>query len=100
MPKFRKKPVVIEARQWIDGNGFHLVDWIKSAGWSADLHRAEDSSHITIETLEGTMRADHGDWIIQGIQGEFYPCRSDIFEATYEAVGRDLPPAASGSTNG
>jgi len=83
--KFRKKPVVIEARQWIDGNGFMIVSWINSEGGEAELHRLEDPSHITIVTLEGTMRADHDDWIIKGIKGEFYACKPDIFAATYEA---------------
>lgn len=62
MPKFRKKPVVIEAEQW----------------WG--------HSPAAIETLEGTMYASPGDWIITGIKGERYPCKPDIFEATYEAV--------------
>jgi hypothetical protein len=85
--KFRKKPVVIEARQWLDGNGFQIVSWINTEGGSAELHSlSRPPSYISIETLEGAMRANHGDWIIKGVQGEFYPCKPDIFEATYEAV--------------
>lgn len=58
--KYRKKPVVIEAWQ--------------------------TNEAVVIETLEGTMRADPGDWIITGVKGEVYPCKPDIFEATYEPV--------------
>lgn len=80
--KFRKKPVVIEAV-------------LNSASLSpADLHAFVGSfngvrvegRNIIIETLEGTMRADEGDWIIKGVKGEFYPCKPDIFAATYEPV--------------
>lgn len=86
MPMFRKKPVVIEARQvptadawateaaalscWCDGSP--VVDALGPC--------------ILIDTLEGTMRADPGDWIIRGVKGEFYPCKPDIFAATYEAT--------------
>lgn len=62
MPKFRKKPVVIEAEQ-------HL-----------------GPEPLEIETLEGVMTARPGDWIITGVKGERYPCKPDIFQATYEAV--------------
>jgi hypothetical protein len=78
--KFRKKPVVIEAVQW---NGKNIEE-VKSffgldAEWSYD-----DLMPLEIYTLEGTMEAAVGDWIIKGIKGEFYPCKPDIFEATYE----------------
>ena len=86
MARFRKKPVEVEARQWTDGNGFQIVGWINGEGGSAKLHRSETPSYIEVDTLEGTMRADHDNWIIQGVKGEFYPCKPDIFEATYEAV--------------
>lgn len=80
MAKFRKKPVVIEAKQYDGRNGVELLAWIGgselSEGFTSDL--------IEIKTLEGTMRADKGDWIIKGIAGEFYPCKPDIFAATYE----------------
>lgn len=83
MPKFRKKPVVIDAVQW-DGlsetaNTFigerYTVDW-----WYA----SERSPNIIIPTLEGNRLAYIGDWIIKGVKGEFYPCKPDIFAATYE----------------
>lgn len=94
--KFRKKPVVIEAMQW-DGtaNGATpIIDWTLSHGSTAgyrcsDPERCserEDDHTIAIPTPEGTMSATAGDWIIRGVQGEFYPCKPDIFAATYEAV--------------
>ena len=83
MPKFRKKPVVIEARQWVGGNGFHLANWC-----GGHVVKALDPSQtkIVIPTLEGDIAASHDDWIIRGVQGEFYPCKPDIFDATYEQV--------------
>jgi hypothetical protein len=83
MPQYRKKPVVIEARQYTGTNGTQLL------GWVGGVELAEDftGDSIEIKTLEGTMRADKGDWIIQGVKGEFYPCKPDIFAATYEPAG-------------
>lgn len=85
MPKFTKKPVEIEARQFEtnndDGSNLtSLVEWIMSRGGDA-MH---DDTSLHINTLEGIMRADCRDWIIRGIKGEFYPCKPDIFEATYD----------------
>ena len=79
--KFRKKPVVIEAIQY-DGSTKSALDilaWIGRAG-------GQKLNVLSIETLEGTMEARVGDWIIKGIKGEFYPCKPDIFAATYEPV--------------
>lgn len=86
MPKFRKKPVVIEARQLNYANVSALALWCggKRAGRTID-----------IETLEGTHKACQGDWIIRGVKGEFYPCKPDIFEQTYEPV--DLPASFGGT---
>lgn len=87
MPKFRKKPVVIEAVQVTKGLG--LIEdppqWIKDVLISQVMTEASNSGWY-IKTLEGTMRADRGDWIIQGVKGEIYPCKPDIFAATYEPV--------------
>ncbi len=82
--KFRKKPVEIEARQLLDdlANHIGIVQWIKDGGHDAFISPV--GTHITICTLERNMTADLGDWIIRGVQGEFYPCKPDIFEATYE----------------
>ena len=82
----RKKPVVIEARQLVDDLRSHtqVANWINANGGTAEVPFAEPC--IFILTLEGRMRADIGDWIIKGVKGEFYPCKPDIFEATYEQV--------------
>lgn len=77
--QYRKKPVVIDAWQNSDEN--ELPAWVDSA----DVGR-EPGGVILINTLEGVMKAMPGDYIIKGIQGEIYPCKPDIFEATYEAV--------------
>jgi hypothetical protein len=85
--KFRKKPVVIEAYQW-DGfaeGAAPIINWILQNGGVARYHD-EPWSMMYIETLEGSMRADADDWIIKGVQGEFYPCKPDIFAATYEVA--------------
>lgn len=81
--KFRKKPVVVEAIQLIDdlNNHVSIVEWIRDNGGQA---RIPMESCIFIQTLEGEMRADLGDWVIRGIKGEFYPCKDDVFELTYE----------------
>ena len=83
MAKYRKKPVVIEARRL--GEDTHSQRSI--AIWVGSTARfPETEPCLYLETLEGIMRADVGDWIIKGVQGEFYPCKPDIFEATYEPV--------------
>ena len=81
MPKFRKKPVVVEAARWNSKNYF---DIIRLTG-RRDIRFFDDGSCI-IPTLEGDMIAKKGDYIIKGIKGEFYPCKPDIFNATYEVV--------------
>jgi len=87
--KFRKKPVVIEAHQW-DGsvpNAQLIVGWIQQGGAAASVSPGWHSvDRINIPTLEGTITAIAGDWIICGVKGEFYPCKPDIFAATYEEV--------------
>ncbi|WP_297478353.1 hypothetical protein [Ferrovum sp.] len=82
--KFRKKPVIIEARQLTNRNVVELVDWIDEAVDEWHASENEDYSYILIKTLEGNLKAKINDWIIQGVKGEFYPCKPDIFEATYE----------------
>lgn len=97
--KFRKKPMVIEARQlvgrnsdmdyiykWIEENTLGSFDpdtkIIPTSGVSID----PATGFILIATLEGVMTAKPGDWVIKGVQGEFYPCKPDIFAETYEPV--------------
>lgn len=90
MPKFRKKPVVIEAVQWHGANVQEILDFGMTGTqpiWGDDLKISKDASEVFILTAEGTMKASLNDWIIRGISGEFYPCKPDIFEATYDLEG-------------
>ncbi len=84
MGKFRKKPVVIEAVQW-DGN-LSTVEPLFAKSTATEIGQDFIGSDLIIPTLEGEMRAKVGDWIILGVAGELYPCRADIFDATYEAA--------------
>ena len=84
MQKFRKKPVVIEAIQFTDENKDIAFNFIR-CNCAADKDD-EGSPILKIQTLEGVMTATLGDWIIKGVNGEFYPCKPDIFEKTYESV--------------
>lgn len=97
--KFTKKPVTIEAMQW-DGTAegaTPIINWILDNDGNAYYSCLQDTSSFTcngkpekhvidIYTLEGVMEATRNDWIIRGIQGEFYPCKPDIFEETYDAA--------------
>lgn len=88
MKKFRKKPVSIEAVQW-DGSQEStdmILTWVRGAGHAAYRGVAGVDATLYISTLEGDMQANAYDWIIKGIAGEFYPCRPDIFAATYEEI--------------
>ena len=76
--KYRKKPVVIEAMQWDGKDPLELSDFVGDAMLIAP-------GAVMIRTLEGDLRVSRGDYIIKGVQGEFYPCKPDIFEKTYEA---------------
>lgn len=80
MGRYRKKPVVIEAWQFFDGE--QPQEWAKYV-INGKLRYTEEGT-LLIATLEGTMVAKSGDWIIRGVRGELYPCKPDIFEATYE----------------
>ena len=84
MPKFMKKPVVIDAEQFTDDNKDRVFNFI-TCNCCQDRDE-EGNPTIKIQTLEGIMTAQLGDWIIKGVKGEFYPCKPDIFTATYEAV--------------
>lgn len=82
MPQLRKKPVVISAIQWDGAN----VDEVLALTLTKGSVRRHGQHGLAIDTLEGTMTADRYDWIICGVKGELYPCKPDIFAATYEAV--------------
>lgn len=77
--RYRKKPVVIEAIRFTGANYEEIREFIGQNTPSSDLS-------IVIPTLEGNMVAQKGDYIIKGVQGEFYPCKPDIFAETYELV--------------
>jgi len=89
--KFRKKPVVIDAVQWNGSNLREIIDFTglhpSAQKWSWDEYgQVVKTDGLKIFTLEGKMNADIGDYIIKGVKGEFYPCKPDVFNATYEAV--------------
>ena len=108
MAKYRKKPNVIEATQWFkngDHPDDHTVDMTLKEGavvryyrsptisGDVDCHHCQKTMHVHgwIDTLEGGHTVCPGDWIITGVKGEHYPCKPDIFEATYEAVAKVDP---------
>ncbi|MDP3984434.1 MAG: hypothetical protein Q8Q52_05425 [Acidimicrobiia bacterium] len=86
--RYRKKPVVIEAVQWTGKNLTDMEQFLGGAGanWYRPSGAALARGEIFIRTLEGEHTANAGDWIIKGVKGEFYPCKPDIFEMTYEKV--------------
>lgn len=88
MGKFRKKPVVIEAvkleRRFVWPDWFHRAVTANEIVTHGLGKFGEGEVYCEIHTLEGIMRASEGDYIIQGVKGEIYPCKFDIFEATYE----------------
>lgn len=86
MAKYRKKPVEIEAFQFTSPEAAS-PEWMTRAYESGKAwYSGGPSPYVTIATLEGDMRASLGDWIIQGVKGEVYPCKPDIFEVLYEAA--------------
>lgn len=99
MPKYRKKPVVIEAFQMTKEkreDNSEWPTWLHQA-WDGDrgapgtlqcvdFPNSDGTDELEIVTLEGIHRVTWGDWILRGVQGEIYPCKPDIFEATYEPV--------------
>lgn len=95
--QFRKKPVVVEAMQY---NG--QLDGFEAAyvfmGWNSRGHsfrpERDFPRSLIIETLEGELRCNPGDWIIRGVKGEFYPIKPDIFAATYEPAAAPLPSSS------
>ena len=80
--KYRKKPIVIDAILWNERNFWEVVDFINNE----TLYTLSEQDTLSIDTLEGRMMVNTGDYIIKGVNGEFYPCKPDIFEKTYEKV--------------
>jgi hypothetical protein len=97
---YRKKPVVIEARRYDNSfvEAFAVYQWVESQVGSFDVNSPDDpipnagvsidasDGSMVIATLEGLMKVSPGDYVIKGVQGEFYPCKPDIFHETYEEV--------------
>lgn len=86
MPKFIKKAVAVEAWLWDESK-----ETFKEIGCAAMSHRGHSNhpdlmSDLRIVTLEGTMNVNKGDYVIKGVAGEFYPCKPDIFEQTYDEL--------------
>ena len=83
--KYRKKPVIIEAIQWTGLNLKEVEDFV---GSDLEYNILSTGTHIAIKikTLEGDMKCSKDDYVIKGVKGEFYPCKPDIFEATYEEI--------------
>lgn len=115
MPRYRKKPVEIEAMQW-DGSvtsASEVIDWILSCDGTARYHQERyvdlgvrtpdeinstrrtryEPAHIAIDTLEGTMKARSSWYVIKGVRGEFYACEPEIFRETYDAVVARIKPS-------
>lgn len=93
--QYRKKPVEVEAMKFEKGSapgvGHEIARWC-GGRFNTDVKPSDHTDvryTISIPTLEGVMTASEGDYIIRGVQGEFYPCKPDIFEVTYEAVRSD-----------
>ena len=98
--RYRKKPVIVEALQWNGNNVIDIYNFLEDKNvetqyevnsegknFYIDFSRGQCvTGDLMIKTLEGTMKADIGDYIIKGVNGEFYPCKPDIFEKTYEEV--------------
>ncbi len=93
--KYRKKPVIIEAMLFETNNEpdnknmNEIMDWANKGQDRPNV--THNQTEILVRTLEGLMTAQVGDYIIKGVKGEFYPCKPDIFEMTYEKVEDELP---------
>lgn len=84
---YRKKPIIIEAH-FYDGDGFEALEWASQVSDGAGTYLSVILGEgLIINTLEGKMQVRPGDWIVCGVEGEFYPVRNDIFKQTYEYVG-------------
>lgn len=86
MAKYQKKPVVIEAEQFVVYQRESKIISFTAHGMTFPVYKDNTGYHIIIPTLEGNMRCDNLDFIIKGIQGEIYPCKPDIFEKSYQPV--------------
>jgi hypothetical protein len=90
--RYRKKPVVIEAIQFVgNDSATEILKWTGTPPVRANIDPGTGvAESLEIATLEGEMTCSPGDFVIRGVQGEFYPCKPDIFAATYEPVTDDV----------
>ncbi len=79
MPRYRKKPIVVEAILYTARNADDVGMFVNH-----EMDFAPDSNDLVIHTLEGDMPVTPGDWVIRGLKGEYYPCKPDIFKTTYD----------------
>ena len=84
--RYRKRPVEIEAYHWLPNGTGKMPLWFLEAIKDKKIHYYTDNQGLKIDTLEGTMTAVAGDWIIKGVRGEIYPCNPEVFDATYDPV--------------
>ena len=87
--KAQKKPVIVEVCQWTGHNPEEMMTFCGKAAhdiYQINLANMPVEYSLIIKTLEGNMRAEPGDYIIKGVHGEFYPCKPDVFEETYEII--------------
>jgi hypothetical protein len=87
MKKYRKRPIIVEVEQFIQGNMDRCFNFVTCNKY-ADLDKVGNPI-FAIETLEGIMVAQLGDYIIKGVRGEFYPCNPDVFKETYDLIEED-----------
>lgn len=86
MTSYRKRPIVVEAEQWTGSNWPTMLDFIVARGGDAHTHTSMND-RLVIHTLEGTLLAEPGDWVVRGVEGEYYPVKNSVFQKTYEPVG-------------
>jgi len=86
MDKYRRKPLIFEAIQFSGENSEVISEWSKGVAFIRGTALPVAEREMEIETFEGTIRAEFGDWIIKRAKGEFYPCKPNIFKETYEKV--------------
>jgi hypothetical protein len=97
MAKYRKKPVVIEAVQYTGKNSGEIAEFMNTPiRTKTSPEEGNPLGKIAIETLEGDMTVSEYDWVIKGVNGEYYPCKPEIFELTYEIVKETIPAIAGG----
>lgn len=94
--RFRKKPVEVDAIQYTAETCLEIHKWMGVEHQQYGDTKPCGKDHIYIETLEGLMRAQPGDWVIKGVNGEFYPCKNDIFRKTYDQIPEPVKPQIKG----